>query len=188
MKKRKILQPGDRMHDLLILEVHHRDHRSRRFLLCRCICGNTKVIQGSLITAGNTKSCGCRVQRSAQKRRLPNNAGVINQIILGYRRHAKRRGLRWALSVSAVRRIIALSCHYCNSPPSNVKITKNHRQGFTYSGIDRVDSSVGYTEKNCVPCCKRCNKAKNDTPLEQFLIWVAAVYTHMAKKGDIKID
>lgn len=40
-------------------------------------------------------------------------------------------------------------CHYCGGslPESG-------------AGIDRKDSAVGYTEANCVPCCKVCNQAK----------------------------
>ena len=30
------------------------------------------------------------------------------------------------------------------------------------NGIDRVDSNIGYTNENSVPCCKTCNFAKND--------------------------
>jgi 5-methylcytosine-specific restriction endonuclease McrA len=33
---------------------------------------------------------------------------------------------------------------------------------FLYSGIDRKDNEKGYTEENCVPCCKRCNGIKGE--------------------------
>lgn len=35
-----------------------------RWYLCRCICGNEKVIPGKSLTSGNTKSCGCLGKRS----------------------------------------------------------------------------------------------------------------------------
>lgn len=38
--------------------------------LCRCNCGNTKIVQGYALTSGNTKSCGCysnecRIERAS---------------------------------------------------------------------------------------------------------------------------
>lgn len=36
-------------------------------------------------------------------------------------------------------------------------------------GIDRVDSTVGYTDDNSVPCCSQCNFMKCDTNFEDFL-------------------
>ncbi|OEH55922.1 hypothetical protein AQ616_18975 [Oceanobacillus sp. E9] len=47
------------------LEVIKLDHRkryawgSRSFYLCKCSCGNEKVIRRDHITSGATKSCGC---------------------------------------------------------------------------------------------------------------------------------
>lgn len=31
--------------------------------LCRCACGNNKVVNGQLLRRGSTKSCGCIKQR-----------------------------------------------------------------------------------------------------------------------------
>lgn len=62
-------------------------------------------------------------------------------------------------------------------PPSNVARAKNGND-FIYSGIDRVDNSIGYTEGNVVPCCITCNKAKSKQTSEEFLKWVQRVYHH----------
>lgn len=172
MNKRIILQPGDTMNDLTVLSIHHKDKRARRFLLCRCVCGKEKVIQGSLITSGNTKSCGCRVQKAALTRLLPNNRGVINQLILQYKRHAKHRGIPYQLSYEQFEGLIRKTCFYCGLPPSNIKITKNCKEGFIYNGIDRVDSSSDYSFGNVVPCCADCNRAKNNISLDKFQDWV----------------
>lgn len=184
MKKRQALQKNDRIHDLEILRFHHKDQRGRKFFFCKCICGNTKIIQGSLITSGNTKSCGCRVQRAANLRRLPNNGGVINQIILGYKRHAERRGFKWELNYSDVVDIIKKPCFYCGQKKSNIKVTKNCKDGFKYNGIDRTDSTFGYIKNNCVPCCNICNKAKMAMTKTVFLEWIKKVYDHSIKKSD----
>lgn len=35
--------------------------------------------------------------------------------------------------------------------------------------IDRVDSSIGYVESNCVACCAQCNIAKSDYTKDEFV-------------------
>lgn len=50
-----------------------------------------------------------------------------------------------------------------------------------YNGIDRVDSSLGYTVDNVVPCCKLCNQAKNNLSKQEFVDWVKRVYDHIHK-------
>lgn len=172
MRKKQRLEVGDMLHDLTVIRLDHKDSRSRRFLLCKCVCGKTKVIQASLITSGNTKSCGCRVKKAAISRKLPDNGGVINQIILGYKRHAKDRKLAWGLSIQDVRKLIKGNCAYCGEPPNNLKITKNCQEGFIYNGIDRVNPKRGYFTNNVVSCCFLCNRAKNNLSLEQFKIWI----------------
>ena len=46
---------------------------------------------------------------------------------------------------------------------------KKDRNEFFHIGIDRKDSSLGYTEKNCVPCCKKCNWMKRDLSITDWL-------------------
>ena len=169
---------GTKINRLTILGLHHKDKRWRRFYNCKCDCGNEKVIQGSLILSGNTKSCGC-LGKEVRKTlfRLPNNKGVINHLILQYKRHAKNRGLIFELSYDEFAGLIQKPCHYCGLPPSNNKITKNCK-GFLYSGIDRVDPMKGYISDNVIPCCNMCNKAKRDFTTQIFFEWINRVYLH----------
>jgi hypothetical protein len=46
-------------------------------------------------------------------------------------------------------------------------------------GIDRIDSTQGYTKANSRSCCTMCNKAKSNTPESVFLDWVARVYRNL---------
>ena len=43
---------------LTILSLHHTQGK-KEFYLCKCACGNEKVIEASHIKCGHTKSCGC---------------------------------------------------------------------------------------------------------------------------------
>ena len=47
---------------------------------------------------------------------------------------------------------------------------------YLYSGIDRIDSNLGYLENNVVPCCKFCNFMKLNLTTEDFLNRIAKIY------------
>ena len=38
--------------------------------------------------------------------------------------------------------------------------------------LDRIDSSEDYTSQNTVGCCRMCNVAKNNHPIDVFLDWI----------------
>lgn len=170
------IQKGDKYGRLTAIKLDHIGEHNRSYFLFECDCGVKKVILGSQVKSGNTKSCGCLSREVKKSKLLPQNKGVINQIILGYKHHAKRRGFTWNLSFDDVSSIIRKPCHYCGKRNSNKKITKNCKDGFLYNGIDRVNSLKNYTIDNVVPCCDYCNKAKGNKTKQEFLSWVKRIY------------
>jgi len=105
-------------------------------------------------------------------KRISDNYSEITSIILGYKRHAERRGFKWLLLRKDVEEIIKQSCFYCGNLPNNIKRTKNSLDnGFKYSGIDRQDPTKDYTKYNVVPCCKICNYAKSNMNVKEFKEW-----------------
>jgi hypothetical protein len=179
-KKRQQIQINTKYHKLTIIDFSHKDKRWRSFYHTLCECGNKKTIMGSAIISGNTKSCGC-LHRNKTDKKLPDNLGVKRQIILGYKRHAKERNISFEMSEDDFIFLLDKPCYYCNTLPSNLKITKNCKSGFYYSGIDRMDSKLGYTKENCVSCCAQCNKSKMASDKNTFLQWIERVYNHSIK-------
>ena len=154
---------------LTVLQFSHYSGKHRKHWLCRCICGAEKTVQQTLLKNGNTKSCGCLARDVRRATRLPNDKGVINQIILQYQRHARDRSIRWQLSYEEVECLLRGGCHYCGIVGGNIKRTKNH-DGFRYNGIDRKNRSLPYVGSNVVPCCGRCNMAKGSMSEEEFIL------------------
>jgi len=171
MKRQYHIKAGDKYGKLTAVKLSHIGNHNRSYFLFKCECGKEKVILGAGVKSGNTKSCGCLSYEAKLKQRLPNNRGVINHLILQYKRHAKDRGFLFSLSYKRFAYLISLPCYYCGSEPGNNKITKNC-SGFLYSGIDRVNNKKNYTVKNTVPCCTICNRAKKDMSLTDFKSWV----------------
>ena len=52
-------------------------------------------------------------------------------------------------------------------------------------GIDRIDSSKGYSLDNCVPCCSMCNQMKFDNNFNDFINHINLI---AAKSGSFRID
>ena len=170
------LQTGDKFNRLTVLEFSKSDKRWRKWYKVKCDCGSEKVVMGSAMTSGNTKSCGCLSKEIKKSKRIPKNHSEITAIILGYKRHAERRGLKWELTRKDVEMLVKMNCFYCDSKPNNIKKTKNSiGDGFIYSGIDRIDNSKNYTKQNSVPCCKICNYAKSDMNLKEFQDWAIRI-------------
>jgi 5-methylcytosine-specific restriction endonuclease McrA len=91
-----------------------------------------------------------------------------------YRSKARWRRLPFELSDEQVASLFAASCAYCGARPAN------GMPGKEYTGIDRLDNTIGYTPENCVPACQRCNYAKLDQTLTSFIEWSRKVQTHTA--------
>ena len=62
---------GDRFNRLVVLREMSR-RRYDRFWLCRCDCGNEKVVRGDRLRNGVTKSCGCLTADKARERATHN--------------------------------------------------------------------------------------------------------------------
>lgn len=166
---------GEKYERLTVLSLSHKDQRGRSHYLCECVCGVRKSVQGALLRSGNTKSCGCLSAENRRSRRLPNDAGVIAQIILQYKRHARDRGISFGLSFEEVDGIVRKPCHYCGDPAGNIKRNKNRLEGFPHNGIDRMDSSRPYLAGNVVPCCGLCNKSKGTQGHDDFISWAKRI-------------
>lgn len=152
-----------------------------------CECGKKTVVGGGQLREGKTKSCGCL-------RHEPYNLGenredaILKKVYSGVIRRRKHRNLTNDLTYHEFISLIHKPCVYCGTTESNYSrdITDRHLITDTivrFNGIDRIDSSIGYTKENCVPCCKNCNNAKGEMTTKEFLSWVKKTYEHYKEKG-----
>ena len=140
----------------------------------RCDCGNTCIrYPVDLPNATNPPSCGCAGQPSRR-------GHWATSVWRPARVHSARRGHLFDMTVEQFGEIMLKPCHYCGGAPATPQSTmpsSAHRNGLR-NGIDRVDSSVGYVEGNCVPCCFKCNRMKSDHSVTDFLAHVSAIHQH----------
>lgn len=135
---------------------------------CVCDCGRELVAIGRKLRSGATRSCKpCSC--------LQGDEAGFRSCLLAYRRNAENRGLPFDLSIERFRQLTKSNCWYCNLPPSG----KSHPSkkcrsnvAYEYTGIDRVDNTIGYVEGNVAPCCKACNMAKGSMRVSDFVKWL----------------
>jgi hypothetical protein len=139
---------------------------------CLCNCGNITFATTSNLIAGRKRSCGCLQKEVAKELgSLSKGIAALNSAFRGYRGNAKIRKLPFELTKEQFIKITQENCRYCGDSPSNVS-ARGTNGVFIYNGIDRIDSIIGYTEENCVPCCKVCNRAKSSMSINDFLEWI----------------
>lgn len=70
------------------------------------------------------------------------------------------------------------NCAYCNRPINEI-YQDDVLWDIKYNGIDRINSKIGYTMSNCVPCCSVCNTMKMDMTVEQFKTHIVSIYAFL---------
>lgn len=172
---------------LTVIEFSHVDKKGYTCWLCKCDCGNDKVINGSSLQSEATKSCGClrkEVAKKAMKKivenqRLPKGVAARNAAIYSHKISAKKRNIKQVLTDKQILILHKQDCHYCGSPPSNISSCVDLNGSYTYSGIDRIDNAKGYILANVVPCCNNCNSAKMTRTYDEFLSWIKQIHSHL---------
>lgn len=84
-----------------------------------------------------------------------------------YKRSAKEKNYEWNLTDEEAEELFKSNCWYCGN---------EDERGLC--GIDRFDSSIGYTLENCKSCCKICNYMKERIPFSGFVMYCGNIAGH----------
>jgi hypothetical protein len=117
----------------------------------------------------------------------------IKRIYQGIVTGAKKRKLTVELSLAEVQEMVLEPCFFCCREPYVEKFAyhkkayyygKNLDESIVANGIDRLDSTKGYTKENCVSCCVYCNRAKSDLSVEEFKQQIERLYFQFVRKQE----
>lgn len=167
----------------LVEEVHGIGRKYDKYWRVVCDCGRERTVSQHNIRSGNTTSCGyepCADRYST--RRLPPGQVAATSIYTNYQRKAQKYGHEFSLTRDEFMAVTSQNCTYCGSEPMNCTKDRNGDGVFIYNGMDRVDSSRGYSFDNVVPCCVICNRAKSNLTLDQFFNWIERLTNHHYRK------
>lgn len=184
---------NDRYGRLTVTAHAGKDHRNKHLWLCKCECGKEKIVVSDNLSSGKSKSCGCLLTEFLLRR--GNQYGLyedreIALLKVQYSHICRRNKKMGYVDLINFERFSVISkspCKYCGIEHSREiedrlnESKKGKRLSdhiLKFNGIDRVDSSKGYTDCNTVSCCKFCNFAKHTMSEDDFYIWVKRVYEH----------
>ncbi len=167
---------------LALYPTDKRSHTRAVIWKCKCLnCENETEVASIKLKSGEIKSCGC--MEHVREYRTEQGASGFNSLLNAYTQGARRRNLEFELSKEEFKSLVTQSCTYCGQVPSQVSYgsRNNAREHgkFIYNGVDRINSSIGYTMDNCVPCCERCNRAKMALSEKDFIEMIVKIYRHM---------
>lgn len=135
-------------------------------------CSKCNVIKEDIeFYKDNTSKTGlesyCKKCRAEYNTRFRNkHVKTVQGKFVEIKRGARWRRIKFELTIDQVKDIITQPCSYCGKDTEAL------------NGIDRVNSSLGYVDGNCVSCCRDCNIAKNSLTKEEFLKLVELIYKH----------
>lgn len=190
---------GQKFGKLTVIKYDHTEKPvGKSFWLCECECGKETVVYSGHLKNGHTKSCGCLQVDIITKRSNGNTWGRKYETSqISSAKHAWQASYTDGCSFETFMILSQQPCYYCGEPPSNrfnkyitkrgtltndeVSVNWAEQGYFTYNGLDRIDSSVPHLENNIVPCCLKCNQAKNNMSVEEFKIWITKIYNHFIK-------
>lgn len=174
--------------------------RKRRYWVCECSCGKTKTINQDDLRSKNTTSCGCYQAeqiKKANKNRIIVHKDEDNPMLLTARKVHSKRYIECPFEIFI--KISQMDCDYCGKAPSNsCNLYKNKEDGsitegirkewadlitFEYNGADRIDSTLGHTPDNLVPCCITCNMMKSKMTTSEFYNWLNLVKNNFINNG-----
>lgn len=187
---------------LVVVKCYGKDKRGKYLWLCKCDCGNTKIVVADNLSSGKSKSCGCLKKEFLSKR--GNQFGLYldrKEALLRVqyshlkRRHTINKMKGVIIDFDVFKGLSQSKCYYCGLEYSKIieyrlnESKKNKRLSdkiLKINGIDRKDNNIGYTKENSVACCKYCNFAKHTMNEHEFYEWIKRVYNNSIAKNRIE--
>ncbi len=139
---------GQRFGRLVVVRYAGRSRGKKNLWLCKCDCGNEKVVAVDKLHSGNTKSCGC-LQREVHRKCRTTHGKSDTKLYLVWRemitrtenQNAERYGIYGGRGISI-----------CGEWHNNFQlfydwaIQNGYKEGLT---IDRIDVNGNYEPDNC---------------------------------------
>jgi len=154
---------GQRFGLLFVESYSGLNDTKNKLWLCKCDCGNTCKVTTTYLNNGKTTSCKCNQYKKGNK--IHNYSGyeeITGTKWNSIRRNANSRGLEFNITKEGVWKKLKEQENKCYF--SDVMISFKNKT----ASIDRLDSSIGYNNKNIVLVHKDINRMKTNFSVEYF--------------------
>lgn len=187
-KELKPLTIGQRFGRLTVVskDIEKSIERRKPCYFVKCDCGSPikSVLKSTLMDKRHPlQSCGCLQKEKAGY--VEDRAIALKKIIYIKTKNRHIKDLKCDessfISFDLYIKKIEEHCFYCGTIKGS--FLRDRRTDFIlkYNGLDRLDSSKGYTEDNTVPACKWCNISKNKMSVDEFINFITRLHNY--KKG-----
>lgn len=160
---------------LEVVEEHSKSRTGHIKWLCKCECGNSTSVFASHLKAGNTKSCGCNKPRLNKS---PHWKGCGEISADFWKSHivrsangdkGRRKPIELLITIEFAWNLYLKQNKKCALSGLYIKFAERSvDKGWTAS-LDRIDSSVGYTEDNVQWVHKDVNMLKRTFDQNYFI-------------------
>lgn len=170
-------------------------HKKENLHYYNVVCNNCSIENVISLSAlydsdkKENKHCSkCKYEISIKTPTLkaPRNC-VKGEYIIG----ANKRNLKFILTDDEFDSLIFSNCYFCGSEPKEYQSDKRFNKtniSFKRNGIDRLNSSLGYTKENSVSCCATCNLMKMTLGEKEFITHINKISNFLVNKGSTTIE
>lgn len=169
--------------------------KKKIYFNCKCECGEYCVKDIYSVIRNKNLSCGCKTSHYLSINNIHKNKPAVNRkqgidhliqrTYNVYKKRASDNSMPFDIDLNTFYNLSQCNCTYCGEPPNtSVKNSDRNRkfqstEEYKYNGLDRVDSSKGYSICNIVACCKICNYMKRHHDLSFFKDHITKIYKKM---------
>lgn len=145
-----------------------------RTWVCRCSCGNEKVVTSGDLQSGHVRSCGCLVNETGEQSKRWGGCGEISgKYWSGTKRSANKRGFEFSVTIKEAWDLFGQQQGRCALSGVTLQFGKEQD-----ASLDRKDSSRGYTPDNVQWVHKWVNLMKTDLSEAEFIDWCRKVVSY----------
>lgn len=152
--------------------------------LCKCDCGNEKLVRGLGLRRKTTQSCGC-IRKNPRSTKCWQGVGNMSgtywrRILTG----ASKRGLTVEITKEQAWELFEKQKGKCALTGVNLSFAHDytHNRFEQNASLDRIDSLKGYTIDNVQWIDKEINLMKHARSQEQFIKLCSLVHKHSKSK------
>lgn len=170
---------GKRYGQLVALKYIRNDRFGKAIWKVRCSCGREKEINASGMKAGLVRSCGCYKQKQLRTGYKDLSGSYWRKL----QKSAITRGLCFTVTKKAAWSKFVAQNKKCALSGVPLTLLPNGDKYYAQTAsLDRINSSLGYTNKNTQWVHKRVNFLKRDYPESELVYWCYNIVKTIGKR------
>ena len=161
---------GQKINKLEILSISDERPHNKTYFICRCECGTTRRVNASKLIRGIVKGCQKCKNKGVDNLNWSGFEGITGTFWYQIKDNAnhKTKKLEFSITQQYAWDLYCKQEKKCALSGLSIPLPKD---SYTRSeaSLDRIDSSVGYTEGNVQWVHKDVNRMKTDLEQEKFI-------------------